>query len=170
MKSVDECQLDKLIFNKISKERFLKIIRVKPEKLEVELLEMLNIAYDQCSSCNVEVALYLIFVYELFSEMYLNLLNNLILCDWHEQHENIAMILQRIKSPQSVDYLYIAASKKYSYLEYDDNFALAVKCIWALGEINTDEAMKKLEILQMSENDIIKKNAIKQLQRISCDN
>lgn len=93
------------------------------------------------------------------------MLNNLILCGWHKQHENIAMILQRLKSPKSVDYLYTTINKKYSYLDYDDNYALAVKCIWALGDIGNKEAKEYLKKLLNSENEIIIDNARKQLER-----
>lgn len=165
MRSIDEQDLDRLIFGTISKEQFLELIKVKSEDLGNELFEMLNFAYKQRSDVNVEIALYLVFTYELFSENYLDVLNNLILCDWHEQHENIAMLLQRLKSPKSVDYLYNAVNKKYSYLEYDDSYALAVKCIWALGDIGNEEAKEYLKKLLTSENEIIVENAKKQLER-----
>ncbi len=165
MRGIDEQDLDKLIFGTISKEQFLELIKVKSEDLGNELFEMVNFAYEQHSDVNVEIAIYLVFTYELFSENYLDVLNNLILCDWHEQHENIAMLLQRLKSPKSVDYLYNTVNKKYSYLEYDDSYALAVKCIWALGDIGNEEAKEYLKRLLNSENEIIVENAKKQLER-----
>lgn len=70
MKSVDEKDLDELIFGKASKEQFLNLIKVKPENLDEELYEMINFAYKQHSDDNIETALYLIFVYELFNENY----------------------------------------------------------------------------------------------------
>lgn len=165
MKVVDKQELKKLILGKVSNEEFLNLINVKFENLDEELYEMLNFAYKQHSDMNIEIALYLIFKYELFDEKYLDLLNNLILCDWHKQHENIAMILQKLKSPKSVNCLYITINKKYSYLKYDDNYALAVKCVWALGDIGNEEAKEYLKKLLKSENDIIRNNAIKQLER-----
>lgn len=165
MRSVDEQDLDKLMLGTVSKDRFLELIKVKSENLGDELSEMLNYAYKQHSDVNVETALYLVFTYELFSENYIDVLNNIILCDWHEQHENIAMLVQRLKSPKSVYYLYVSINQKYSYLEYDDSYALAVKCIWALGDIGNEEAKEYLMKLLNSENEIIVENAKKQLER-----
>lgn len=165
MKNVDEQAVKKLILGKISKEEFLTLIKVKSECLGEELSEMLSFAYKQNSDSNVEISIYLIFKYEQINEKYLDVLNNLILCDWHEQHENIAMLLQRLKAPKSVDYLYATINQKYSYLEYDDSYALAVKCIWALGDIGNEEAKEYLKKLLNSENEIIVENAKKQLER-----
>lgn len=52
------------------------------------------------------------------------------------------------------------------FLEFDEAFALAVKCIWALGDINTPESREKLRLLSQSDNEIIRDNAINQLNRI----
>jgi hypothetical protein len=50
-------------------------------------------------------------------------------------------------------------------LEYDDNRALAVKAIWALGKIPGSEAEIKLQILARSDNEILRKAASGQLER-----
>jgi hypothetical protein len=75
------------------------------------------------------------------------------------------MLFQKLKSPQTIECLYKTALTQFDYLEFDEAFALAVKCIWALGDINTIEARQKLELLTQSENKIIKENAIQQLNR-----
>ena len=84
---------------------------------------------------------------------------------WHFQHENIASIFQKIKSPKTTDSIYKAAHTQFEYLEYDEAFALAVKCVWALGDIHTPESREKLELLAQSEEEIIRTNAIYQLNR-----
>ncbi|AFH95411.1 HEAT repeat domain-containing protein [Providencia stuartii] len=83
-------------------------------------------------------------------------LNEILLVTWHYRHEDIASLLQDICSPESINYLYQAIQTKFNYLSFDDSHALAVKCIWALGDIGTQEALDKLEILSNSNNDIIK--------------
>ena len=98
---------------------------------------------------------------------YSDVLNKLIVSTWHEQHENIAMLLQKNRDEFSVNYLYEEINLKLAYLEWDDNYAFGVKCIWALGEIGTKEAKEKLKILAESKNKIIKDNAINQLNRLS---
>lgn len=75
------------------------------------------------------------------------------------------MLLQKLKSPKSVDYLYNAINKSYSYLDYDDNHALAVKCIWALGDIGDTQAEETLKKLLNSNNRVIVENSRKQLER-----
>ena len=40
-----------------------------------------------------------------------------------------------------------------------------MKCIWALGDIGTPEALNKLTTLSKSDNDVVRDNAIKQLAR-----
>ncbi|ROP59945.1 PBS lyase HEAT-like repeat-containing protein [Enterobacter sp. BIGb0383] len=92
-------------------------------------------------------------------------LNSLLLESWHYKHEDIASLLQDAKSPTSIDALNKAIVKKFDYLDFDDSYALAVKCIWALGEIGTPEAIDKLTKLSISDNDVIRDNAINQLKR-----
>lgn len=92
-------------------------------------------------------------------------LNELLLESWHYRHEDIASLLQDAKSPTSIDALNKAVMTKFDYLDFDDSYALAVKCVWALGEIGTPEAMDKLTKLSKSDNKIIRDNAINQLKR-----
>lgn len=84
---------------------------------------------------------------------------------WHHQHEDIATLLDFLKSPNSIECLYKITLTEFEYLSYDDSYALALKCIWALGNINTEESKQKLELLSKSENEIIRQNARKQLER-----
>lgn len=92
-------------------------------------------------------------------------LNALLLASWHYRHEDIASLLQDARSPTSIDALYKAVMAKFDYLDFDDSYAFAVKCIWALGNIGTPEALNKLTILSISDNDVVRDNAIKQLVR-----
>ncbi|WMT16742.1 HEAT repeat domain-containing protein [Serratia fonticola] len=112
----------------------------------------------------LEDGITLIFIFK--EENYpINELNELLLESWHYRHEDIASLLQDAKSPTSIDALNKAVMTKFGYLDFDDSYALAVKCIWALGEIGTPEAMDKLTKLSKSDNKIIRDNAINQLKR-----
>jgi HEAT repeat protein len=53
---------------------------------------------------------------------------------------------------------------KLEYLQYDENFALARKCTWALTDIGTDAAMAKLQELAGSSNPKIRSYARKRLE------
>ena len=52
------------------------------------------------------------------------------------------------------------------YLEWDDNYAFEVKCIWALGYIKNSEAEEVLEQVSKDTNRILSQNAKKQLGKI----
>ncbi|MDC0762142.1 hypothetical protein POF51_15660 [Brevibacillus sp. AG] len=108
---------------------------------------------------------YIGFTFDLFDERHLEMLNQLITEAWHKAHEDIAGLLQYFQSNSSVESLYKAALTKFEYLHYTN--ALAVKCIWALGDMNTPESKEKLELLSKSKEKEIKKNALHQLKRIS---
>jgi len=92
-------------------------------------------------------------------------LNALLTEDWHEQHEDFAMALQMKRDPSSVEALYRAAQMQLGYLDYDEAYALAVKCCWALGDINTPEADEKLRELANSDNPVKAQAAKQQLAR-----
>jgi hypothetical protein len=83
------------------------------------------------------------------------------------KHEDIASILQRMPDPLAVNTLYKAALTIDPYLEWDENHALATKCIYALGTIATDEAKAKSELLAKSDNAIIREDAEQLLEDIS---
>jgi hypothetical protein len=82
---------------------------------------------------------------------------------WHTLEEDIVNILELIKDPQSVSKLYDTA---INIPDYDDMRALAKKCIWALSAINTPEAVKKLMLLQNSDDQIIRENANFQIEQL----
>lgn len=66
---------------------------------------------------------------------------------WHTRHEDTARWLQQLRDPRAVDALFETAFSKFPYLEYDNSYALARKCTWALADIGTPEARAKLEEL-----------------------
>ncbi len=92
-----------------------------------------------------------------------NYLSELLLVSWHTKHEDIASLLKNIASPNTVENLHKAVELKLDYLEYDDTFQLARKCIKALSRINNEQAIDKLKLLSNSENEVISKYAEKEL-------
>lgn len=157
--------IKELMLKRISKSDFLKSNDIAEENISSEFFARLTRAYIQKSANEVDEMIYLLFSFGVIDEKFVDLLDDLLICDWHWQHENIAMLLQKLKSTKSIDALFETSQKAFPYLSYDDSYALAVKCIWALGDIGTDLALEKLEVLTQSENPIIKKNAIKQVSR-----
>ncbi|MHC1748011.1 MAG: hypothetical protein AB9856_06410 [Cellulosilyticaceae bacterium] len=154
-----------LIRKSVSKEYFLENFTVNVSDDSDYIKQLLEIAYDEKEAYDIDYLLYIGFTFKLFTEEYIEILCKLIESMWHEQHENIAGIFQFLKSPQSIESLYKTVITQFEYLDYDESYALAVKCIWALGNISTSESKKKLQLLSESDNEIISENAIKQLER-----
>lgn len=111
----------------------------------------------------VEYALMLGFSFG-FGRKVIPLLNSLLSQDWHYKHEDIARLLQQFRDPSSVDVLYEVVAKDLAQ-PGDDSYPLAVKCIWALGEINTIESREYLKRLTSSTKTVIRENAKRQLAR-----
>jgi hypothetical protein len=82
---------------------------------------------------------------------------------WHTRHEDLASAIQTMKSPASVEALFVAATAHYEYLDYDEFFALSRKCTWALADIGTVEARQKLAQLALNANIVIAGYAQKRL-------
>lgn len=156
-----------LILKKNDKDTFLMKENLNQENLTSKIRLMLSDICMEKDAAKLEIILCVLISFEEIQHELVDYLNQIILMDWHKQHENLAMILQNIKSPTSVESLYCTVYKRYSYLAYDESYALAVKCIWALGAIKDEYAIEKLEqIVVSADNSIIKENAIKQLELI----
>ncbi|MDQ1088913.1 HEAT repeat domain-containing protein [Siphonobacter sp. SORGH_AS_1065] len=95
-------------------------------------------------------------------EDYTDILLHLLDEKWHISEEDIVSVLEFIKDPKSVDKLYEVA---VDVPDYDEMRALAKKCIYALGAVNTPEAIQKLKLLEESDDPIIKENATFQLEQ-----
>lgn len=100
---------------------------------------------------------------KLIDSNFIDVLTRLLKEEWHCEHESIIDSLDDLRCYSCVDIFFDTALAHYEYLDYDEAFALAVKCIWGLGNIGTKEAREKLQLLAKSDNDIIKENALYQL-------
>jgi hypothetical protein len=127
-------------------------------------LDLLRDANDRRDPLDVEMALVVCSKFG-FTNEHLQPLLILAVADWHQQHENVASALAKIKSPASVDALMHLALWVPDYLAYDDARALATKAIWALGGIGGDEARLALESLACSNSSIVAEGARAQLQK-----
>jgi HEAT repeat protein len=93
-------------------------------------------------------------------------LRELVSADWHERHEDVVSLLDEMRDPDSVDAFRDAATVIPAYLEFDDARALAVKAMWALGNLGTERAKAALRDLARSNEAVIQENAVKQLARL----
>ncbi len=86
--------------------------------------------------------------------------------NWHYSHEDIAFYLQRQVDSNNLDCLYKAAQLRFDYLEYDETFQFARKCIKAISAIGSAEAFEKLRRLAGTSNKVIAAYALKELNRV----
>ena len=122
------------------------------------------------NSDEIAYLMYSIWIFDLFPKYSLNFVKSfseLSKEEFHEEHEDIASYFQSLHLPQTIDTVYELAISNFEKYHWDDNFALVRKCCYALGDINTPKAKEKLELLLQSDEEMIRKHAMEQLNR--CD-
>ena len=83
---------------------------------------------------------------------------------WHKKHEDIAVLLKEIADPSTVNCLFEATELEFDYLDYDESYQFARKCIKALSAIGDKNAIEKLKILTNSKTSEIANYARKELR------
>jgi len=127
-------------------------------------LRLLRAAIDANSADDVEASLIVCDTFGLDRE-HVEPLSQLVHADWHLQHENVVTLLGRLRCRDAVEALYHAATWVPDYLDYDETRALAVKALWALGDISDPVARERLRQLSRSDNEIVRAEAEAQLSR-----
>jgi GNAT superfamily N-acetyltransferase len=95
------------------------------------------------------------------------LLCELLVADWHHRHEDVASTLQAFADPAAVPALRAAAELDFPYREYDEDIrALSRKCMWALSDTRTPEAVAALESLTRSSNARVRELATHHLAKV----
>jgi hypothetical protein len=151
----------------LSEDSFITQFGANPRATPDIVLAELEQASADRSADSVQCALVLAFRFGL-SRKWAPVLCKLMEEDWHHSHEDIAEALQDIRVPSTVDYLYRAALRKHDYLAHNDSESLAVKCIWALHDIGTNEAVEKLKLLsQSASSSRIRERALKRLSELA---
>ncbi|AZV76655.1 hypothetical protein EBB79_01250 [Parasedimentitalea marina] len=83
--------------------------------------------------------------------------------NWHFKHEDVAFAIQRFRCAGAESVLEARAMDCPEYLDWDDNYALARKCTWALADIGSAEARVALGRLAKCETEEISEFAQKRL-------
>ena len=94
------------------------------------------------------------------------ILCSLLIRNDHESHEDLADTLQDLRDPRSVECLFDRVQRRLPYLDYNDSAALARKCVWALHDIGTVEAIEKLDALSNDPREEISNEVAARLQAI----
>lgn len=152
-----------LATNRISKESFLQAFRGSLDGIVLSA-ELLDEALLHVNSTEVEMALIVGFVFG-FDTRHLESLIRLESASWHVKHEDVVTALDRIRDNRAIPALVHATKWIPDYLKFDENRALAVKAIWALGWLKSQEATDALVQLVSCTDPVLSKNASEQLQR-----
>jgi len=112
--------------------------------------EHIKSAYEQCNSEALEDILFLGFSFSLIGPEHCQIFCDLLFEPWHISHEDLAEALQDLRVESSIDSLYRAARCKYDYFT-DDGEAFAIKCIWAIHDMDSLQSLEKLEIIANEE-------------------
>lgn len=155
-----------LLSGRISEEDFYREFPTNPGEVSAVALAMLQRALQERDPVGAEFGLYLAHRFGITNN-FLDVLLALANVPWHQRHEDVIEGLAALKNPASVDALYQAALARHPYLEYDDAFALGTKSIYALGAIETREAVSRLGELLHCGNSILETEAKAQLKRIA---
>ena len=91
--------------------------------------------------------------------------------DWHGEHENIAAAFEDIASPKTIEWVYYLALA-HQFEGYEGGISMAIKCIHALGKINTPKSKEKLELLanDLNEDEELRNSAKRQLSKYNFSN
>lgn len=102
-------------------------------------------------------------------EKYLAIEREQLLLTTHRDHERIVRLLQNNPDGASVPHLRraIALKPSLAHLDYDDYGAFYKKCLWALQEIATPEALAAIEESARSSIEPLRQAAQHRLQRIA---
>lgn len=111
------------------------------------MLGWMEEAYRYQDSEQLYTIMRLLWDYGSYDSTYVPILCQIGVQDWHDLHEDVASMLQELADSRSVEALFVMANSKHHYLEYDEAYALAVKCCWALAAIGNKSAYEKLKVL-----------------------
>ena len=172
--SFENSLFEKYISNQVSKSYLI-------EKLEIDNKDFLDNLYEEvvCAiakedSQRLEYLIYALLLWEekerntivLLKEKFLDCLNNVLLLEWHKQHEIVIDLLQKMPDEKSISYLYKAIYLKLVYLEWDENYSFQKKCVRVIAKIGGEEAIKYLEALCKDENEIIRELAKRKIEQV----
>lgn len=170
---VDDRHKD-LIFSfateKVSEADFLRQFPAAPEDKVSLGPRVLLSALSQRDADAVEAGIILGSHFGMGSD-YISVLERLLGEDWHREHEDIVFALGKLASPTSINAIYAAAQSHHPYLEdYDGGFQLRSKCIHALRNIGTVEALRRLgELFEKLQEPELRSKIIRRFQELASE-
>jgi hypothetical protein len=128
-------------------------------------LDLLRNALQRRDGRDVEMALLVCFTFG-FTPDHLQPLLELSFADWHTRHEDVVSALQDLNTPAAVPAFVHATRWIPTYLDWDDNRALAKKAIHALGKAPGLEAEQALmQLIVDYDDEVLRETARRVLKR-----
>jgi hypothetical protein len=129
-------------------------------------LKLLRQSIDDRDADDMEASLVVVGSFGVTPEHF-GMLIDLLAADWHQRHESVVYLLDRLRDPRAIASLARVATWIPDYLDWDENRALARNAIWAIGKIPGDESRAMLVELSQSQDDVVRQGAQEQLKRRS---
>jgi hypothetical protein len=159
--------LIKLLYSgNISNEEFLERYFYGQHPTNEYVLLLIKKSIEDKDIILLEEAIALLFTGGFSINLFSLALCELLPMSWHTKHEDIAMLLKAAKDPSTVNCLYNATELQFDYLDYDDTYQFARKCIKAISAIGDKNAIEKLLLLSSSKIHSISCYAKKELCNI----
>ena len=162
MKKIDLKKLENLMIKNYKRQISFQELQKNFFENDIERIKYikskLEKAYIKKDEKNVNILILAIFVFNLYSEDFIDILCKLTKEEWHERHEDIAIYFMEIELPSTVECLYELAISDFEKYRDDEYRQLVEKCCYALGAIGTEDAKEKLKLLAKSDKDIIREH------------
>lgn len=152
-----------------SEQSLLKKFATPAAETDKLVLRLLNEAFVERDADGIECALIVGFIFG-FSSRHRQILCDILDANWHRRHEDAVSALAALRSPESIDSLFRAATARFDYLAFDESRALGTKAVSALSAIGDPAAAEKLRLLVESKDAVVSRKAKQRLAAISNDN
>ena len=162
MKKIDLKKLENLMIKNYKRQISFQELQKNFFENDIERIEYikseLEKVYIEKNEKNVNILILAIFVFNLYSEDFIDILCKLSKEEWHGKHEDIVFYLQQLELPSTIDCIYELAISDFEKYRDDEYCQLVEKCCYALGAIGTEDAKEKLKLLAKSDKDIIREH------------
>ena len=90
-------------------------------------------AYNEKNGKSINTLILAIYMFELYSEKFVDILCKLTKEEWHGKHEDIVFYLQQMELPSTIECIYELAISDFEKYRWDDNFCISEKMLFCLG-------------------------------------
>ena len=153
-----------LVKHEITNEEFLEINQISD--ISNWIRQELDIACSEKSAELLDDVVFLIFQFQTFDISLAERFNELLLVDWHFKHEDIVLLLEILKSKDSLYFLHKAVYSHPYYLDEDDMHSFEKKCIRAIFQIGKENALSLLEDISKNFEGDIRAIAERQISKL----